>query len=113
MDIAKEELGRQKEALELFSREQAEYVPAWKARVDAFEERQLELGADSVVKDEAELGDNPYAVKFKGTFDVEVTSECLRWCFRENGGAGQARVQPGGSCGRDARGAVLARRDSK
>ncbi|KAJ7019902.1 hypothetical protein C8F04DRAFT_1275729 [Mycena alexandri] len=97
LDIAKEELVRQKEALELFSREQAEYVPAWKAWVDAFEERQLELGADSVVKDEAELGDNPYAVKFKGKTEAQVRLE-----FSQEEAADAMRG-----------GAVLARRDSK
>ncbi|KAJ7027247.1 hypothetical protein C8F04DRAFT_965417, partial [Mycena alexandri] len=75
MDNAKEELARQKEGLEAFSREQAEYVPAWKARVDAFEERQLQLGAESVVKEEEELAVNPYAVKFQGKTEAQVRLE--------------------------------------
>lgn len=63
MDKAEAEYARQKEGLDAFSAEQAEYVPAWKARVDEFEERQLNLGANSVFKND----DNPYAVKVIGT----------------------------------------------
>ncbi|KAJ7024560.1 hypothetical protein C8F04DRAFT_1270099 [Mycena alexandri] len=68
MDKAKEEYARQKEALDAFSAERAEYVPVWKARVDAFEQRQLDLGADSVAED----ADNPYAVKVIGKSEAEV-----------------------------------------
>ncbi|KAJ7724201.1 hypothetical protein B0H16DRAFT_1736802 [Mycena metata] len=68
MDSAKEEYTRQKEALDAFSAEQASFVPNWQARVDAFEQRQLELGADSV----AGKADNPYAVKMKGKTEGDV-----------------------------------------
>ncbi|KAJ7024743.1 hypothetical protein C8F04DRAFT_968613 [Mycena alexandri] len=68
MDKAEAEYARQKEGLDAFSAEQAEYVPAWKARVDEFEERQLNLGANSVFKND----DNPYAVKVIGKTEGEV-----------------------------------------
>ncbi|KAJ7865989.1 hypothetical protein B0H13DRAFT_1636845, partial [Mycena leptocephala] len=43
MDRAETEFVRQKEGLETFSKEQAEFVPAWKARVDEFEAAHAEV----------------------------------------------------------------------
>ncbi|KAJ7028789.1 hypothetical protein C8F04DRAFT_1265542 [Mycena alexandri] len=68
MDKARAEYARQKEALDAFSAEQAAYIPAWKARVDMFEQSQLDLGANSVLDNDL----NPYAVKVKGKTEGQV-----------------------------------------
>ncbi|KAJ7022886.1 hypothetical protein C8F04DRAFT_1272079 [Mycena alexandri] len=68
MDNAKEEYARQKEALDAFSAEQAESVPAWKARVDEFEKLQLEFGADGI----QENTPNSFAIKVEGMTEPQV-----------------------------------------
>jgi hypothetical protein len=66
MDRAEAEYERQKEGLEAFSKEQMEYVPSWKARVDEFEAAHAELGAVAAATTVA----NPYEVKIKGAFSI-------------------------------------------
>ncbi|KAJ7805539.1 hypothetical protein B0H13DRAFT_2244255 [Mycena leptocephala] len=62
------EYERQKEGLEAFSKEQMEYVPSWKARVDEFEATHAELGAVAAATTVA----NPYEVKIKGLSEAQV-----------------------------------------
>ncbi|KAJ7846652.1 hypothetical protein B0H13DRAFT_1646562, partial [Mycena leptocephala] len=68
MDRAVTEYERQKEGLEMFSKEQAEFVPTWKARVDEFEAAHSEVGAAAATMTVL----NPYEIKVKGLSEAQV-----------------------------------------